>query len=323
MARISWLAAVLLLTSLTLVGCGGRGRGPLPPPSETPTPMSTPLPTIPPTEVPGVEGNPIPFVVVHADAGRAATSAAGDLSAALREESGLEVDVRIVESDREAVELLCAAFGGDPAFAWVSAPGYSAAMAQLCGLPVLVSQQGDATSTNVLFIGSEDSGIASLADLDSATFCRVAASDLWTWQAPVLLMMAEGLSPTTVLREVVDVADLDTLVRQVAAGDCDAAALRASDYERIADAEMDESLVRLETDLEVPLGVVLTAPETPLGIRDAVTEALSAIARTGEGSAALEALFGADSFTPPTDDTLENWDAMIAQTGFDFGGQAN
>jgi ABC-type phosphate/phosphonate transport system substrate-binding protein len=285
--------------------------------------MSTPLPTLPPTIAPGSADNPVRIVFVNDAAGRAADNAAETLQEALQEATGLTVSVSLQASDRDAVQTLCDAFGGPQALAFVSGPGYSAASALGCGAPLFLAQgEDDALNREIMLIASEDSEIAVLSDLADKMFCRLAASDLDTWQAPSLLMLAEGLSPTSVLQAVEDVADLDTLVERVASGDCDAAALAVTDFERIAGSEMQETIARLPQTVAVPYGVMMIPPDMPLGVREALVEALRDFGRSSSGPVTLEALTGASSLIPFTEGALDDWDAFIARTGLDFAGFA-
>jgi ABC-type phosphate/phosphonate transport system substrate-binding protein len=315
-----WLSAALMAVGVVLAGCGAGAPAATPMPSQTPTPMSTALPTLVPTLAAGSEENPIQFVVVTQMEGRRADNAADALQTALSEATGLTVQVTLTESDRDAVAALCAAFDGPPALAFVSAPAYSAAVALDCGLPLLLAVDGDsaALEREVILIASEESEIGVLADVVGKTFCRLSAADLVTWQAPSLLMLAEGLMPTTALRAVLDVPDLDTLVERVAAGDCDVAALDAADFERIADEEARAAITRLPQTVTLPLGMVMAAPEVPLGARDALQDALREYARTADGASALSDVFGASGLALPASDSLAGWDAFMARTGFDF-----
>lgn len=322
-AKTGWLLAVGLLLAGALASCRNAAVT-APPPTLTPTPMSTPLATLPPTIAPGAADNPIRFVIVTDVVGRTADLAAGALRDALQDETGLMLDVTTVSSDRDAVEALCAAFDGPPALALLSAPGYSAASALGCGLPLfLVEDDEDAMAKEIVVIASEDSGITILSGLTGSTFCRLSATDLDTWQAPALLMMSEGLVPTSALRAVEDVADLDMLVERVADGECDAAALAREDYERIAAPEMQRSIDQLTPSVMLPLGVVLAAAELPLGERNALTEALSAWARSAEGARALGNLLGAAGLVSYTDGALDDWDALINRAGIDFASFQN
>lgn len=317
-ARTGWLITVMLLTGGMLAACRNAPAA-APPPTLTPTPMSTPLATLPPTLAPGSSENPVRFLIVTDAAGRAANTAVTALTDALQSETDLTVDVTLVSSDRDAVEALCNAFDGPPALALLSAPGYSAASARNCGLPLFhLSDGAGSTSRELIFIASDESGISSLAELAGSTFCRLSADDLTTWQVPALWMLAQGLPPTSTLTTVTDVAGLDALVEQVASGDCDAAALALDDYERSVTPELEADITRLSSTLNVPLGVVVAARELPLGIREALAEALSAFGRTAAGADALEALAGAAGVVSFTDGALADWDELIARTGIDF-----
>lgn len=317
MRRLSLMATLALIAGL-LAACGGVAPGPTPQPSHTPTPVSTPLATLVPTLAAGAEDNPILFVIASPNSGRAVQSAASALESALREATGLSLRVSSVDNDRDAVAALCAAFDGPPALAFVSVPGYSAASALDCSLPLLLAQDPESAAREVIVIASQDSKIDDLADVAGKTFCRLNAADLATWQAPSLLLLANDVMPATALREVVDLPDLDTLVEQIAAGDCDVAALYAADFERIADADIQADITRLPQSVSVPPGVVLAAREVPLGARAALQDALRQFARADEGANALRLLFGASSVVLPASDSLADWDAFIARTGLDF-----
>jgi ABC-type phosphate/phosphonate transport system substrate-binding protein len=281
--------------------------------------MSTPLPTIPPTVEPGSAENPVRVVLVSAASGRAADSAVDDLQSAVQADAGLTLDVATTETDREAVQALCAAFDGPQAIAFVSGLGYSAASALDCGEPAFLARGADgATTREIIMIASEESEVAVLSDLQDKSFCRLSESDLDTWLAPSLLMLSAGLPPTAALREVVDLADFDALVAGVISGDCDVAALPRAEFERIADSDAQEAITVLPQSVELPLGVVMVAPEMPLGVRTALTEALDAWADTADGADALDTLISASELAPFNQGALDDWDALIARTGLDF-----
>ncbi len=314
-----WLIGALILAGGALASCR-TVAGPTPQPTRAPTPMSTPLATLAPTAVAGSDENPVQLVIVHESSGRAVRNAAGALQEALAESTDLVVEVTLVDSDRAAVEALCRSFDGPPALAFVSGPGYSAAAALGCASPVLLAEdpESEAVTRDAVVIAGPDSDISVLADLRNATFCRLSATDLASWQAPSLLLLANGLTPSTLLREEVDVPDLDTLIAQVAADECDAAALYADDFEGVASDEQQEEITRLEPAVSLPLGVVMASTETPLGVRTALTEALRDLARTDDGAGLLDTLFGVGGLVVPAEDSLDAWDEFIASTGIDF-----
>lgn len=314
-----WLLGALILAGAALASCR-TVAGPTPQPTQTPTPMSTPLATLAPTLVAGSEDNPVQLVIVHESSGRAARNAASALQEALAESTDLTLEVNLVDSDRAAVEALCRSFNGPPAVAFVSGPGYSAASALGCGSPVLLAEdpESEAVTRDVIVIAGPDSDISVLADLRDATFCRLGATDLASWQAPSLLLLANGLTPTTLLRDEVDQPDLDALLEQVMAGDCDAGALYADDFEGVATDEQLEGITRLEPAVSLPMGVVMASTETALGVRTALTEALRDLARTDDGADLLDTLFGAAGLVVPDSDSLAAWDEFIASTGIDF-----
>jgi ABC-type phosphate/phosphonate transport system substrate-binding protein len=273
---------------------------------------------------PGSADNPVRLLIVSAASGRAADSALETLRDGVGEAANLTLEAETIATDRDAVQALCAAFDGPQALAIVSAPGYSAASALGCGVPVFLAQSADdSTSREIVVIASEESDLTALADLRDKTFCRLSDSDLDTWLAPSLLLLAEGLPPTSTLRETVDVADLDALVQGVASGDCDAAALPRTTFERIADSDQQDSMTVLPQTVELPLGVVMVAPEMPLGVRTALLEALDDWSSTADGSDALDALIGAAGLVPYTHGALDDWDAFIARTGLDFASFQN
>lgn len=307
---------ILVLLCVLLVACRRQGAvGPTLQPTLTTTPRSTPLPSLEPTIAPGVEDNPIRMTVVRPSGATRETAlnrAAGAVSTALLEESGLIVDVELVDNDASGVAALCDA--GTPAVAWVSGLGYGVAAAQNCGVPVLMVERGTGRNTRtgetIQFIVNNDYEATAISGLAGATLCRLSYDDLYTWLVPSLMLRAADIDDTP---DVIDQPDSEALIQAVAAGDCDAAALSATDFSRFA-GDAEESVQVLTRTVTLPYAILMVPETLPLEARMELIDALEAMSASGD----LKTLLGQDDLVPVTSDTLATLDTFLASTRVNF-----
>jgi len=316
--RIRWtsfIACAALLAGLLMTGCRrvdtqqATAR-----PTVTPTPRSTPLPTLEPTIAPGAVDNPIRLLVIGDPQAEHQTDAARDLGEALTASSGLSVTIELVGSTAEAVAALCTGFAQQPTAAWLDGLGYAAA--RTCGTPALwIERETDNDESPFLIaqlVIPQENDSTEAAELAGVDFCRIGLTDYTTWRVPLLLLHAGGLDPAQ-LGTVRDLPNLEAVLEAVAAGEC-AAGMATADYEELARGDLRTDTRLLSTQAEVPHGVLMYAPEVPLGARLTLNEALLAAARTAD----FELLLAASGVRPVLMDDLEPFIAFLEQTGLDF-----
>jgi phosphonate transport system substrate-binding protein len=316
----------LIVTALMLGACrrGEDASGPTLQPSFTYTPRSTLLPSLTPTIAPGSADNPIRLFILRppgAATQGSLNNAADALTDALAEQAGITVDITLVDNDAESIRALCGAITGDvPTAAWVSGLGYSAATGLDCAFPSLQVERtvdGDAqTGETVQIIVNDSLGITSIPDLEGRAFCRVDYSDLYSWIVPTLLLQANGLDPISGPDVIQDVGDTQSLIDEVASGDCDAAGISAADFADLTDSDTRDAIRTLNQTVVVPYAILMYTPVVPLGQRNALDEALLALG--ADGASSLGTLLNADDLTRLAEGSLDEWTAFIGRTDLDF-----
>jgi ABC-type phosphate/phosphonate transport system substrate-binding protein len=315
-----------MISALMLGACrrGGNATGPTLQPSFTYTPRSTLLPSLTPTIEPGSAENPIRLFILR-PAGAATqgslNNAANALADALAEDAGVAVEITLVNNDAESVRALCEAIISDvPTAAWVSGLGYSAAAGLDCAFPSLqVAREvgGDTqTGETVQIIVNDSLGITDIPSLEGRAFCRVDFSDLFTWIVPTLLLQSNGLDPISGPDAVRDLGDTQTVIDDVASGDCDAAGVSASDFADLTDSDTRDAIRTLNQTIAVPYAILMYTPAVPLGQRNALDEGLLALG--ADGAASLGTLLNADDVIRVEEGALDDWTAFIGRTDLDF-----
>lgn len=314
----------LVCLALLLASCRRFGGGePTARPTLTPTPRSTALPPIP-TAIPlGSEDNPLRMMIVEparTGSRQAINNAVEDLQAALLEDTGLTVMVDLVPSDAEALAALCASPGGEVAVAWLGGLAYAAAYAQDCGTAALQVMRGErASATNgdeAVIIANRRLDINGVADLGDNSFCRLGVDNLYSWLAPLIMLDVAGVS-VTALGEVTDFDDPAAMLAAVAAGDCDAAGISASQYDEIVDAATRARMRTLQESVTIPYSVLVYPSALPLGERDQLTAALVAIGN-GSRSGILSPLLDQDAIAAVADDDLSPVRQFVNRAGIDL-----
>lgn len=291
----------------------------------TPTPRSTPLPAVPTTIPVGNEENPLQMLIRPASSALRA-AAQSDLSSfqtALQEESGLVIEVTLVDRYAEALGALCTSSSGQVAVAWVDGPAYMAAVAQGCGNPVMQVERGQRSSAStgepVQILVNSELGLSNVGALQGRTFCRISAEDFYSWLAPTLIFRANEVDPLS-FEAVVDYETIPDMLEAVADGDCDAAAVSERQFEN---AERDigeaaENIEVLETSVDFPYDILMYPLELPLGQRLALDDALRNIASDSEMASLMKSLLGQDDVVVINQDDLEDFTDFMETTGFDF-----
>jgi hypothetical protein len=323
MKRSHWLLFALILLA---AGCGGgQARIATQFVPETPTPRSTPLPTVATPPPPGAESNPIALYVPNPGSGRtlrALETAAAALEAGLTETANLAVDVRVVDVQAEAVAALCASGRGQAAAAWLNGVGYAIALESGCGAAALQVERGAgrtaSTGVGVRLIANRALNLQEVSALSGRAFCRVSVDDFYTWLVPSLMLRAAGVDPAS-LQSVVDVGDAGAVISSVAAGrPCAAGGVNAVDYADLADSDARANIVELGQQVVVPYAILTLPPELPLGARTALVEGLQSLALNPETRDTLETLLNMNRLISASASDFAAFMTFMRSTGIDL-----
>jgi ABC-type phosphate/phosphonate transport system substrate-binding protein len=303
---------VLAICSLLISGCRRTEFIPaatLPPPTLTPTPFSTALPTVEPQATYGGEARP--YQLVYMPPARS-TNDGGDLQEYLNDNAGFTFTVKSVESGAEALAALC---GATPTIALVDGWTLLAAQAQGCGRPLLSYVRGRGTTATtgyrsdlIIPAESEASGAAGLKGL---VFCRLNEADLQTWILPALMLRTDGtFDPVLDFNNVRDVPTLDALVKEVADKRCAGAIPGGtmSDYT----ASRDGLIKVLMNSPELPYGGLVASAGVPVSAADMLGELLL------RNSDELRGLMDAETLQPVDTGTIESMLRFMQQAKFDL-----
>lgn len=341
----------ILLLALILSGCGIMTTpAPVIPTRVPPTPISTHLPSVA-TDIPAGfdSNNPIRLVIVGNS-----NSAANALGEQINALSEIEVDVVLVDTQTEALSMLCASDTGTVSAAWIEGKAYAAA--RQCGFVSLQSQQGTgrrATTgeAGVLVVGAafaaEDGG--GLPAALEENFCRVSVHDFYGWLVPQMFFAIEEIDTATIA-DVNEYPDNDALLAALVAGECGAIGMSESAWEAYKDADdtLPDALLTsapfphmlmvfpFAADLQVIneiTGILLqldmASGRSGLEVEEAEATAESTAESTpeAEGTAApeisiedndLAALFGDGYFVPVANSDFATLDSFLESTGLNF-----
>lgn len=317
----SFFTGVLIITMLLLAGCRRADvvAQPTALPSATATPRSTALPAVA-TEVPlGTEGNPLKMVIrPFADRARAQNSV-GSLEQAVAEQSGLVLDIELVNRYAEALAALCDL--SVPSAVWLDGVAYMAAISQNCGRPELQVERdtsaGLKTASAIDLVVRSSLGISGLSGLSGRTYCRLNVEDFTTWLAPSLLMQANAFDPAGDFEAVLDFDDQDEMVSALISGECDAAALPEGTLDD-ANGDIGDEVEVLLTSPAFPFDMLMYPIGVPLNVRITLNETLINLASTGAVSDALSDLFGLEAVSRVHEDELNAFRDFMGSTGLDF-----
>ncbi len=313
----------MLLVVVLLAGCRrAEGvQGPLIQSTATPTPRSTPLPAVATSVPPGIEENPIRMVLRPAGSA-VARSLVTDFQItqfvnALQVESGLAVEVTVVDRYAEALAALCDSSPTQVTVAWLDGVSYQAAMAQECGVPVLQVERNGQNGDRGQIVASRAVNIDSVQELSGGNFCRLGLEDYYSWLIPALLMQANALDPLHNLEAVTDYPDEDALIAAVAEGACSATGIAESDFADLSGALRNE-LVVVGSTPSLPYGVLMYPINLPLGERLRLTDALLALAANPEIAVSLTPLLGQSRLERVDTEAFASLSQFLNSTGLNF-----
>ncbi len=261
----STLSAILIM--LMLPACGGNSFvQPTPrPPTFTPTPRSTPLPTVA-TQVPlGSESRPYHVAFVAPDQ----NASGSELARYLSDQTSVAFEVDLLSSYAEVLRQLCS---DKPTFGWLDGRALLAAQAQGCGVPVLKFQQGKSSGQKadlIVHTGIKDE-VKTIAGFKGKDYCRLNGQDVQSWILPSLAMRAGGINPVQDLKGIKEFDNNAALMQAVADNICVSAAIPAGTLLTYSPKLSSGQLAVLTTTPELPFGGVIVSSTVPKTIADNV-----------------------------------------------------
>jgi ABC-type phosphate/phosphonate transport system substrate-binding protein len=309
------LLILLAVIMTTLAGC--REEVPRAAPTLSPTPRSTPLPPLPTSAPAGSEDNPIQMVFVNGQAELEAP--VQTLTDAIAEASGFAITLTPVTRQAEALAALCNTVSGVPTIAWLDGITALAADARRCGdLRLALERQtedsGSTTETIQLITNAE---INTVAQLSGRIFCRLNASSAETWLYPSLLLQANNVNVVSGLDKIADYDDIPALLAALADGDCDGAGVPAAELVAL-DEDVASKINVLDVELQAAYGILVYPQVVPLGVRDALDEALLALAADEANDELLQTLFNANSIRPADAIDFASLRETLGRAGLDL-----
>lgn len=238
------------------------------------------------------------------------------LERALHEQTGLSVDIQIVERSADALNTLCNLAATDlPTIAWLDGLTYLVAAARECGQPSLQISRGDATGQAGQIIIDRQLGTQSLTVIASRTYCRLGYTDLYTWLLPSIALKTVNIDLTQDV-ELRDLPDLASLVDAVVEGECTMTGIAEGTLERLG---IDESDVAMSiTTPPLPYGVLVFAPEVELGVRLGMERILAALSESPEGAALLWPFLAQDALLPIAPDDFADLRDFVDESGLNL-----
>ena len=188
----------------------------------TDAPTETAVPSITPTLPPlGQEGNPIIWAIFPETELEVLVPASEEAAKIMTERSGLAVEIQIVDSFPQIVDMLCS---GEAQIGALNAFSYLLAQKSGCTSIVLTAEMFGGSVYQGQILVRSDSGIKSIADLKGTTFCRRSVDSKSTWIVPRLMMLAAGIDPDNDFKEIIDTSTIPNTVSGIYNGTCDAGA---------------------------------------------------------------------------------------------------
>lgn len=240
----------------------------------------------------GTEKNPIVWSFVPSGEMERVTSGAQAVADLLHEKTGLFFKTNVATEYAGVIE----AMKSKPATAQMaSLATFAYVMANEMGVAnaALVSIRYGSPTYNGQIITQADSGIKSIKDLAGKTFARPDPLSTSGWIIPMLTLKAEGIDPSTGLKQVVDAGSHDGVVSAVYNNQADAGATYVDARTRIEKDHPDvmEKLVVISVTPDIPNDGVQFIPSFPADLRDKIVNALIEIASEDKGKEALKTAY--------------------------------
>lgn len=287
------------------------------------TPRSTPLPVVPTPALPGQRSIPLQIVMVPYSGIDEAQPVVVDLVSAIKTETGLVVEFRLVEQMSQALSALCNSGSSVGVAAWLDGLAYSIARSLGCGQPVLQVERGRGVGANTgvasSIIARKSLSINDLLELVGRRFCRINQADSLSWLVPSILMKKEGLSVTE-LRTVSDFDDTESLITAVVRGDCDAAGVPSDALDQFAEQFGDEyeKIAVVATSPVIPYSVLVVADDLPLSIQEGFGDALQRLAQNRTIGQKLQLLLNQSALQKAREIDFDDFIGFMMSVGMDF-----
>ncbi|GAB4311992.1 MAG: hypothetical protein Kow00117_05000 [Phototrophicales bacterium] len=178
-------------------------------------------------------------------------------------------------------------------------------------MPLEPFDPGELRLTNpAVIVLNSDLGTSNVGAINGRTFCRLGLTDYYGWFIPSVFLDQNDLTPL----EVVAYDDVETMFDAVVRGDCAAAGFSRDQLENL-----DIDAVTVAAEIEpLPYGILLYPLELDLGVRLDLTNTLPEIANDVVYGRLMRLLLGQEAFIPLEPDDLDDLDAYLASTGYDF-----
>jgi ABC-type phosphate/phosphonate transport system substrate-binding protein len=246
-----------------------------------------------------------------------------DLVSAIKTETGLVVEFRLVEQMSQALSALCNSGSSVGVAAWLDGLAYSIARSLGCGQPVLQVERGRGVGANTgvasSIIARKSLSINDLLELVGRRFCRINQADSLSWLVPSILMKKEGLSVTE-LRTVSDFDDTESLITAVVRGDCDAAGVPSDALDQFAEQFGDEyeKIAVVATSPVIPYSVLVVADDLPLSIQEGFGDALQRLAQNRTIGQKLQLLLNQSALQKAREIDFDDFIGFMMSVGMDF-----
>lgn len=170
----------------------------------------------------------------------------------------------------------------------------------------------------VLMIAAE-LGATNPAVLETRAFCRLSATDFFSWFLPSLIFSAEGVSPA----EVVEMESPLEMLRAIADDQCAGAMFSRLQLRELEDLpEFDEVRVSRTTPI-MPYGVLTYPLEVDFGVRLNLDDHLIELAADAVDGRYLHLLLGHHALASTGADDFAALRAFIAESGYDLAQVGN
>lgn len=170
----------------------------------------------------------------------------------------------------------------------------------------------------VLMIAS-DLGATNPAVLETRAFCRLSATDFFSWFLPSLIFSAEGVSPA----EVVEMESPLDMLRAIADGDCAGAMFSRAQLRELEDLPEFDDMRVSRTTPTLPYGVLTYPLEVDVGVRLSLDDHLIELAADAVDGRYLHLLLGHHVLAEVSADDFAALRAFIEESGYDLAQVGN
>jgi len=305
--RNAALATILIAVIIFgMVACGGgSAQVGLIKPRATPLPTSTPLPPLPTEPPPGSEQNPIVLALVNTSDAASFSSQVEDLSATLSDESGLVVEVTVVETYGEALAALCS---GQAHVISAQAFAYLAAVERQCGTGVYIAEMDGMFATQGQMVTLAGREIFTVKGFSGYRFCRPDANSVNGWIVPAFSLRKNEVNPLTDLFSVTDSGGDEEVIQALLDFHCDAG---ASALGAEADVPNSGDIRVIETLPPVPNDTILITTQLDERTQQKITDLLD------DHKDDLAELIGADGLETSDDTAFDELRQLMSDARVD------